>query len=348
MNIESLQEMLEIDVKDYTDLHIIRLFSSFVAISNGKVVKITDPSMTHCPLARQLYRHIPIPDPPDRETIKRLIKQGIEEKIERLGFFTAERKIEHNKIAIPYGASEILMYALKKKAVDAAVVACDGAGSVIATSPDVVQGIGARMNGMFYTTPFPGLIDRLERLGSRVPFKDARIDQIGAAEDAVRSGYKNFAVTVNGFMDEDLEAFRMIEAKHGVDITIFLVCSTGVSRDRAIEIREHADVVWSCASEEVRSIVGPETILQITRKIPVFVLTQKGLSAVSAYSSDMDLIRNLDPEKQHFIAGDCRGKKISMGKFLTYLSEASLPVRSDDEPRFRKQAGSRGESGNPL
>ena len=348
MKLEKLLARMEVDVKEYEDIHIIRLFSSFVAISNGRVVKITDPTMSYCPLARQLYRHIPIPDPPDREMIKRLIKQGIEEKIERLGFFTAERELEHSRIAIPYGASEILMYALKKHTIDAAVVACDGAGSVIATSPGVVQGIGARMNGMFYTSPIPRLIERLERLGSRVPFKDARIDQIGAAKEAVRLGYKNFAVTVNGFMEEELKAFREIGSKHGVTITIFLVCSTGVSSKRAQEIAEHADVVWSCASEEVRSIVGPEAILQITRKIPVFVLTKKGLSAVSAYSNDMDLIRNLDSEKQHFIAGDCRGKKISMGKFSTYLSEASLPVRSDDEPRFRKQAGSRGESGNPL
>ena len=334
MKLEKLFDLLGIDVKEYKDLHIIRLFSSFVAISNGKVIKITDPSMTYCPLARQLYRHIPVPDPPDRETIKALIKQGIEEKIANLGFFTAERKIEQSKIAIPYGASEILMYALKKKAVEAAVVACEGAGSVIATSPEVVQGIGARMNGMFYTSPIPGLVERLERLESLVPFKDARIDQIGAAEEAVKLGIKNFAVTVNGFMEEKLEAFREIESKHGVHIAIFLVCSTGVSRKRTQEIAEQADVVWSCASGEIREIVGPESILQITRKIPVFVLTRKGLDAVSAYSSDTDLIRNLDPEKQHFIAGDCRGKKISMGKFVTYISETSLPVRSEDEPRF--------------
>ena len=335
MTVEQLLQKIGIDRTEYDDLHIIRLFSSFVAISNGKVIKITDPKMIYCPLARQLYRHIPIPDPPDREMIKTLIRQGIEEKIEKLGFFKPGRKLEHSKIAIPYGASEILMYALKKKAIDAAVVACEGAGSVITTSPDVVQGIGARMNGLFYTTPIPDLIDRLETLGALVPFRDGAINQTESAREAVRHGFKNFAVTVNGYMDEKLETLRKIEAKYNVTITIFLVCSTGISQERAGEILEKADVVWSCASEEVRSIVGPKSILQITRKIPVFVLTQKGLTVVSAYSNEMNIIRNLDPCKQHFIAGDCRGRKISMGKFQTYLSEAELPIRSDDEPRAR-------------
>lgn len=190
------------------------------------------------------------------------------------------------------------------------------------------------MNGLFYTTPISELMDRLEQMGSHIPFKDASINQIKAAEEAARIGYKNFAVTVSGFMDEKLKAFQEIEAKYGVTIIIFLICSTGVGEERAEEVLEYADVVWSCASEEVRKIVGPKAILQITRKIPVFVLTKKGLNVVSGYSSDMEIIRNLDSKKQYFIAGDCRGKKITMGKFETYLSEAKLPIRSNDEPRF--------------
>ncbi|MBN2324953.1 MAG: DUF2099 family protein [Spirochaetes bacterium] len=333
MDLQTLFDRIGIDEKEYDDLHIIRLFSSFAVISNARVIKITDPVMTHCPLARQMYRHIPISDAPDRDEIKALIKQGIEEKIEAFGFFTPKRTLEQKKIAIPYGASEILMYALKKHAIDAAVVACDGTGSVITSSPDVVQGIGARMNGLFYTTPIPGTIQRLEALGARVPFSDSSIHQAGAVERAIRLGYNKIAVTVNGHMNEPLMQFREIEKRHGVRITVFLVCSTGVSRQRAKEIRDFTDVVWSCASDEMREVVGPASILQITRKIPVFVLTKNGLDTVSAYASDMDLIRNLDPEKQHFIAGDRKGRKITMGRFQTYLSEARLPVRSDDEPR---------------
>ncbi len=333
MDLQTLFDRIGIDEKEYDDLHVIRLFSSFVAISNARVIKITDPVMTHCPLARQMYRHIPVDDAPDKNEIKALIKQGIEGKIETFGFFTPKRTLEQKRIAIPYGASEILMYALKKHTIDAAVVACDGTGSVITSSPDVVQGIGARMNGLFYTTPIPGIIKRLEALGAHAPFSDASIHQAEAVKKAIRLGYRRIAVTVNGHMDEPLEDFRKIGETHGVTITVFLVCSTGVSRERVEEIRDFSDVVWSCASGLVREIVGPVSILQITRKIPVYVLTKNGLDAVSAYANDMDLIRNLDPEKQHFIAGDRKGRKITMGRFQTYLSEARLPVRSDDEPR---------------
>ena len=332
MNIEELQELLDIDINEHDDLHIIRLFSSFVAISDARVIKITDPVMTHCPLARQMYRHIPVGDTPDKEEIKSLIKQGVGEKIETFGFFTPERTLEQKKISIPYGASEILMYALKKHAIDAAVVACDGAGSVITGSPDVVQGIGARMNGLFHTTPIPGIVKRLEALGAHVPFSDGSIAQATAVEQAIRLGYRNIAVTVNGHMEEPLDIFRKTGEKQGVAITVFLVCSTGVSCERAEEIRDFSDVVWSCASCEVREIVGPASILQITRKIPVFVLTKNGLDTTSAYAGEMDIIRDLDPARQHFIAGDRKGKKITMGRFRTYLSEAVLPVRSHDEP----------------
>ena len=75
---------------------------------------------------------------PDIPAVKRIIKQGIEEKILRYGFFSENREISRISIAIPYGASEIIMYALKKKIIDSAVVVCDGAGSVITDNPEIV------------------------------------------------------------------------------------------------------------------------------------------------------------------------------------------------------------------
>ena len=332
MRADTLLNTLEINRRDFKDLHIIRLFSSFVVISEGRIIKITDPVMTYCPLARHLYRDFGIPEVPDISAVKRIIKQGIEEKISRFGFFSENREILRKSIAIPYGASEIIMYALKKKIIDAAVVVCDGAGSVITDSPEIVQGIGARMNGLFYTTPIQGLINRLEEMNCHVPFKDASIDQIGATEKAAKLGYKNIAVTVNSSMDEPLNAFGKIEKEFGASITTFMVCSTGVEETRVNEMAEHGDVVWSCASTKVREIIGRRAILQITRKIPVFVLTRNGLNTVSGYCSDVETIRALDTNRQYFIAGDCRGKMITMGTFQTYLSEVKLPVRSDDEP----------------
>jgi len=53
------------------------------------------------------------------------------------------------------------MYAMRKNVIDSAVLVCDGAGTVIVNRPEIVQGIGARMNGLFYTTPIKNMIVRL-------------------------------------------------------------------------------------------------------------------------------------------------------------------------------------------
>jgi len=334
MNQDNIFRLLDIEKETLSDLHIIRLFSAFVAVSRGKVMKMTDPVMTYCPLARHLYRYLDVSPHTRMDEVKALIAQGVEEKIEKFGFFTEKRKISQKGIAIPYGASEILMYALRKKIIDAAVVVCEGAGSVIVRNPDVVQGIGARMNGLFYTTPILRLIQRLEELNCHIPFPDGAIDQAGAAEQAARLGYRKIAVTVNSCTEEPLALFADIEKKYGASVTTFMVCATGVDDPRIEEMSEWSDVVWSCASGEVREAIGRSAILQITRKIPVFVLTQKGLAVVSGYCGNERLLRNLDTKRQYLIAGDCGGEKITMGRFKTYLREHELPVRSSDEPRI--------------
>ncbi len=106
------------------DLHIIRFYSSYVVISNGRVIKVTKPSMKCCPLAGVLYSDIDSSG--NLSVVKDAIKRAIESKISEFGCFTEKRKLFKKNIAMPYGASEILMYALKEKAVDTAVVVLRG------------------------------------------------------------------------------------------------------------------------------------------------------------------------------------------------------------------------------
>ena len=175
MNIGQLFDMIGVDPGSYGDLHVTRMFSSFVVVSEGEVIRVTEPSMKHCPLARALYPDFH-EDPPALETVRELIARAMREKMDRFGFFTAGRELTRNRIEVPYGASELLMYAMKKRIIDAAVVVCDGAGTVITDRPEVVQGIGARMNGLFYTSPIPGVTRRLRELGCVVPFEDGSIN----------------------------------------------------------------------------------------------------------------------------------------------------------------------------
>lgn len=334
MTADELFKQLELEKDNFKDLHVLRFFSSFVAVSGGKVIKVTDPFLRYCPLASFLYKGIRKFSDAALISIKKEIAKAVEGKIERFGFFTANRQIHRDDIAVPYGASEILMFALRQKIIEAAVVVCDGAGTVIVNSPETVQGIGARMNGLFYTSPIPKRMEELRKAGCSVVFPQADINQLKGVEKAARSGYKNIAVTINGFSEEKLERILEMERELNISVTSLIVCTTGVSKKRVLEMENYADLVWSCASGKVRNVIGKKSILQLSAGIPVFVLTKKGLDLVAGYASDKQLIRELNPAKQFFVGSrKCAGEKIKMGNFDAYLSEAKLPVNSRKAPK---------------
>ena len=328
--LKKLLKQIKVEENRSKDLHIVRFYSSYIAISNGKIINVTDPHMAYCPLASSFYRGLS--SSANSYLLKQAIMKSVSSKISRFGHFTHRRELFRKDIAVPYGASEILMYALRKKCIDAAVVVCDGAGTVIVNKPELVQGIGARMNGLFYTTPIQGVIRKLKEAGSHVVFQNGGINQIKGVEKAVLLGYKNIAVTINASMDESFSKLKKVEKNYGISLTFLAVCTTGIDKDRIREIGKYADIVWSCASEEIRTIIGKKAILQLSRKIPVFVLTKKGLNLISKYSSKEGLIRSLDLTKQYVIAGGYNGKKMKMGNFNARLNEAKLPVRHKKEP----------------
>ncbi len=248
------------------------------------------------------------------------------------------------------------MYALKRGNIDVAVTVCDGAGTVITSNPSVVQGIGAYMNGLFYTTPIKNVIRKIEENGGFVLTPDkAEIDQLKGVKNAFAMGFRNIAVTVRGdekeiikdirnFEEELKSADNSLNIKYKGDgkpvpfrIVILTVCNTGIDKESAEIIRDYADLSWACASKFVREVVGPPSIMQVGVKIPVFILTVSGLDFISSYSSDEILKEELkDIEKKHYITSNKYRKdsiKINMGKFSVFLYETgSLPVCAEDEP----------------
>ena len=66
----------------------------------GKVIRMTEPFLEYCPLADSLYDNV------------KGIRKIVEEKIAKFGHFTAKRKLYREDVAIPYGASEMMMYVL--------------------------------------------------------------------------------------------------------------------------------------------------------------------------------------------------------------------------------------------
>lgn len=306
----------------------LRYFSSYVSVSNGKVINVTDPTLTYCPLARCLHKDFRAVKGGDKESVIAAIKNTIESKIKDHGFFTGGRDFSGTDIAIPYGASEMMMFALQKNEADAAVVVCDGAGTVFTNKAETVQGIGARMNSLLATSPIKEIIGKLEGLGCHVVFESALIDQVKGARDAIREGFRKIVVTVSGHSIEDIKALRDLEKAEGVSIIVLAVCTTGASEDKITVMRDHADLIWGCASLDVRRNVGPSAIMQLSKKIPVFVMTKKGMDFVSAYASDPEAIKGLDPGKQYLISNKRGGEKIEMAGSAAYISEERLPVHA--------------------
>jgi putative methanogenesis marker protein 8 len=247
------------------------------------------------------------------------------------------------------------MYALKRQNIDAAVTACDGAGTVITSSPEVVQGIGAYMNGLFYTTPVMDVMERIRENNGYVLYpEDAEINQLEGVKKAVEMGFKNVAVTVRGDEGKVIRALRDLESdlyrdfsandgsednikKEPIRIVILAICNTGIDMDSAKTIGGCADLAWACASSHVREIVGPASILQVGMKIPVFVLSKSGLDFISSYSSDALLKEKLeDADKKHYITSNKYEEnsiRLNMGKFSVFLYETpSLPLSTADEP----------------
>jgi len=312
------------------DIHIVRYFSSFVSVSKGKVINVTDPKISFCPLAHHFYKGFKNIDPSDTEAIKKEIKNAIESKIKNYGFFTSQRKLIREDIAIPYGASEMLMFALKKETIDAAVVVCEGAGTIITDKAEVVQGIGARMNNLLLTSPIKEIIMCLKELKCHVVFDNALINQATGVEKAIENGYTKIAVTVSGHDVEKLKEIRRLESLSGATITILVVCTTGIAQARIDQIHRHADLVWSCASLDIRQKIGEVALLQVSKQIPVFVLTQKGIDFLAAYADHDAPLRDLDRYKQYLISNEPVGEKIKLGATCSFLREKKLPALSEE------------------
>ncbi|NHV97475.1 MAG: DUF2099 family protein [Thaumarchaeota archaeon] len=313
------------------DLHITRICCALAAVSHGKIIKTEKPMLKYCPLrvADKLYKF--------RNFDSTEVCEALWLKISKYGYFTPNRELCRESIEVPYGASEMMKYALEKKTVEAAVIVCEGAGTIVTNNPALVQGVGARMTGVFYTSPIPEIIRRIEGVGGLVVFRDtARIDQIEGVRKAMELGYKNVAVTVNGYLGENLSELRRLGESKSVSIISLVVCTTGIEKERAEEIAEYADLAWSCASLHMREVVGRKAKIQLATKIPVYVLSEKGIDFLSSYS-DGDIRRFVEEGKRYLISGDRRlmksYRRIKVGDFETYFGEVDeLPLRVRDEP----------------
>ena len=247
------------------DEHIIEAIGrSRIVIRNGKVVEVGEAQITDCPLAKRFAYPIPA-------ITKDAIRMNIEHRIKAFGMCTENREVNDSREFVGFGASELLSFGLYTGLIDAAVLACDGAGTVIVTKPAMAQGIGGRMSGLVKTSPHKSVMDRIEEGGGIVLDREhARIDQLAGVALAVAEGYRNIAVTV-----ATPEIAEIIHRIHP-DTLIFAVHVTGLSHDEAEVLVSASDLVTSCASKTIREIAGAGALLQAGISVPIFAMTQKG------------------------------------------------------------------------
>jgi len=319
MHVNMNTEPIVAKYRQLPDVHLTRILGAWVVISQGEVVAVDRTNvLCSCPLQSMLS--------------DASIEDYAAEKIKELKQFSPDRPVWQAEFGVPLGASEMLMLALRKGVIDCAITVCDGAGTVVTNVPEVVQGIGARMNGVFYTSPIPQVREKL-RSHNCILLEDAKINQVEGLQKALETGFTRIAVTVNARLGERLADLRRFEREAGATVTIAAVCSTGATKDRTDEIIDACDLAWSCASRCVREN-GDKAWLQITHGIPVFIYTPRGIEFLAAYSDEAGagVLRGLDPNKQYLLAGGRSGPEVRLGKMPMRLTEDLLPVRSRNEP----------------
>jgi len=248
-----------------------------VVVKDGKVVEVGEPEVEWCPLFAKL-RGV-------HNITSEEVKKNMEFRISDLGMFTARRQLLGLDTYVAFGASEIMMSGLRNGFLETTVTACDGAGTVIANDPALVQGIGGRMSGLIETEPIEEVIEGIQKLGGTVfDPETAAIDPAGGVRRAAELGYRKIAVTIAD--SKTAEKLRELETELGIDLIVIAVHVTGVSKDEAQGLLENSDIVISCASKYIRELAKP--LVQVAAAIPLFALTKKGKELVIERAKDIE------------------------------------------------------------
>lgn len=247
------------------DIHVIEAIGrSKIVIKNGNVAEVSVSRLRQCPLAKKFAR-------PVNEITSDEVKANIEHRMDSWGMCQPHRKVCGSMDFVGFGASELISSGILSGSLDAAVLACDGAGTVIVTTPEMVQGIGGRMSGLVSTTPFAEEMDRIEQNGGIVLDRArATVDPVRGMAKAYEKGFTRVAVTV-----ASAETACAIREKYP-NAFIFGVHLSGITEEDAERFVGAADVVTACASKWIWQIAGARALVQAGTAVPVFALTRQG------------------------------------------------------------------------
>ena len=246
--------------------HIIEALGvSRITVKDGKVIDVTEPEVTYCPLFDH-HRGI-------KELNKEVIAKNIQFRIDDFGMCTADRQLRM-KDFLNFGISEIMCTLLDENVIDSVVMVLEGCGTIIVTEPELVQGIGGRVSGLVKTSPIPELIAKIGEENIAYP-DTAEIDQIKGIELAIKKGFKNIAVTV-AMADDACEIRRLRKENPDVNIYVFVVHTSKRTPEEARQLFDVCDVATACASKNMREIGEAESIKTVGQSIPIYARTENG------------------------------------------------------------------------
>ena len=247
-----------------------------VVIRDGQVVEVGEPVADWCPVFSKVAGV--------SQLTAEEARKNMEYRIREIGMFTPQRRFDHG-VFVNFGASEIMMTALRRGIIDTTVTVCDGAGTVITNNPELVQGMGALMSGLIETEPIPEIIAGIEtREGIVLDKKSAKIDQAGGLKKACDLGYRNIAVSVAN--SHDAKELRNIEKERNINLILIGAHLTGIRCSEAQELIGAMDIVTGCASRTVRDLVKP--VLQVGTSVPLFAITRKGKELLCERAKEVD------------------------------------------------------------
>ncbi|MBU1975689.1 MAG: DUF2099 family protein [Nanoarchaeota archaeon] len=305
---EAVAPLVEIaNSVQYPEIHITRRAGSYILILDQKAIYATESLIEYCPLAKALFTRHDYED--DTGLQDRILRELNEQAIGEFKMFGPNRRLQECEAKVPFGSSEIMMNAMEQGYFEVGIQVCDGVGTVITTSPQSSQGVGAVMTGTFFTTPIRDLVRRCYEEGVYpVCPETADIDQVEGVRSAILLGHNKIAVTTAAEANRDLGKISELEME-GIEIYKFALCSTGIEKETAEVMAEHADLAWTCASKHAREVIAPSALIQVGLKIPAYVMTQRGWELVKSrllaidpeFKETLDSLP-LDPENRHFIA----------------------------------------------
>ena len=232
-----------------------------VVIEDGKVTFVGEPRVEYCPLFAK-HRGI-------KEFTPEIVRENIEFRIRDFGMCTSTRQMRMRDF-LSFGVSELIAMCITRKLLDCAVLVTDGAGTVIVTDPEIVQGIGGRISGIVETSPIEEVIEAVGRENVLDP-ETAAIDQYAGTEMAFRLGHKRVAVTIARAQDA-----KRIRDAFGDKVALFAVHTTGLSEEEARILFDVCDIVSGCAANWVRAEAKKRSVVQAGNKVPVFAITEFG------------------------------------------------------------------------